>query len=135
VLGSESEEDLQVRAKTWASEFEASALTDVASTDTDVLNTLVRDKTGKERCFTMCDLMRELLDTGAPVRLPNARFDLPAAMFASTIRTSLEAKKVFDVDLVSKMVDFASGAHRQAAAELLPQSSVGPLRWLFGGRT
>jgi hypothetical protein len=134
VLGSESEEDFQARAEAWASEFEASALTDVASTDTDVLNTFIRDKTGKEHCFTMCDLMRELLDTSAPVRLPNARFDLPAARFACTIRTSLEAKKVFDVDLVSKTVDFASGAHRQAAAELLPQSSVGPLSWLFGGR-
>jgi hypothetical protein len=47
-------------------------------------------------------------------------FNVPPAMFASTIRQSQEAKAVFNVDLVCKTVDFASGAHRMAAAELLP---------------
>jgi energy-coupling factor transporter ATP-binding protein EcfA2 len=134
VLGSESEADFLARAEAWASDVEAAARRDVEGAVTDALNTFIRDKSGKEHCFAVRDLMRELLDAGAPVRLPTARFNLSSSSFASTIRTSQEAKVVFHVDLVSKTVDFASGAHRKAAAELLPPPPAGLLGWLFGGR-
>eukprot|EP00962_Isochrysis_galbana_P057697 scaffold30169_cov96-Isochrysis_galbana.AAC.1 len=62
--------------------------------------------------------MRELLDTGAPVTLPSATFNVPSDMFATKIRKSQKAKAAFTVDLVSETVDFASAAHRKAAAEL-----------------
>jgi len=151
VLGSESEADFLARAEAWASDVEAAAREEVDSTDTDELNTFIRDKTGKERCFTTRDLMRELLDTGGPVKLPKkATYDVSSKKFASKIRASPAAKAAFNVDLVSKTVDFASGAHRKAAAELLPPPPAelllpppaellppppaGLLGWLFGGR-
>jgi hypothetical protein len=119
--GSTSEADYLARAEAWADRFQATARMDVeGAADMNVFNTLLRDETGKSPLFTTRDLMRELLDTGAPVKLPTARFNVPPAMFASTIRESKRAKAAFNVDLVSEMVDFASGAHRMAAAELLP---------------
>jgi len=120
VLGSKSEADFLARMEAWASEFKAAARRDVRGADTKEVNDRIRDKIGQERRFPMRDLMRELLDTGVPVQLPTASFDLSSSTFASTIRTSQEAKAVFHVDLVSKTVDFASGAHRKAAAEQLP---------------
>jgi energy-coupling factor transporter ATP-binding protein EcfA2 len=134
VRSSTSAADFVARADAWASEFEAAAHRDVKGANTNELNIIIRNKTGQERCFPMRDLMRELINTGAPAELPTATCDLPASKFASIIRTSQEAKAVFNVDLVSKTVDFASGAHRQAAAELLPRSPVGLLGWLFGGQ-
>jgi hypothetical protein len=134
MLGSKSEADFLARAEAWASEVEAAARRDVKGADTKKLNDLFRDDIGQEHRFPMRDLMRELLDTGAPVQLPTASFDLSSSAFASTIRTSQEAKAVFHVDLVSKTVDFASGAHRKAAAELLPPPPAGLSGWLFGGR-
>jgi energy-coupling factor transporter ATP-binding protein EcfA2 len=125
VRGSTSEADFLARAEAWASELEAAARRDVQGAVTNALNTFIRDKTGKERCFAMRDLMRELLDAGEPVKLPTATYDVPPDMFASKIRTSQAAKAVFNVDLVSKTVDFASAAHRQAAAELLPPPHAG----------
>jgi hypothetical protein len=120
VRGSTSAADLSARADAWASELEAAAREEVDSADTDELNTFIRDKTGKERCFTTRDLMRELLDTGGPVKLPNkATYDVSSKKFASKIRASPAAKAAFNVDLISKTVDFASGAHRKAAADLL----------------
>jgi hypothetical protein len=119
VIGSESEQDFVARAEAWTSKFEGIARRDVKGADTPELNDLIRDKIGQERRSPMRDLMRELLDNGAPVELPTASFYLSSVTFASIIRTSLEAKAVFNVDLVSKTVDFASGAHCKAAAELL----------------
>mmetsp|Transcript_30582 Transcript_30582/g.97643 ORF Transcript_30582/g.97643 Transcript_30582/m.97643 type:complete len:531 (+) Transcript_30582:1504-3096(+) len=133
---STNEADLVARAEAWASKFEAAARTDVEGAGNSVLNIFIRDKTGKERCFTTHDLMRELLNTGAPVTLPRATFNVPSDMFATKIRTSDEAKAAFNVDLVSKTVDFASATHRKAAAELLslppPTSSL--WSWLSGRR-
>jgi hypothetical protein len=142
VLGSKSEADFLARAEAWASEVEAAARRDVKGAVTNALNTFIRDTTGKERCFAVRDLMRELLDAGEPVKLPTVTYDVPPDMFASKIRMSQAAKAVFNVDLVSKTVDFASGAHRKAAAELLPPPPAellppppaGLLGWLFGGR-
>mmetsp|Transcript_2877 Transcript_2877/g.9725 ORF Transcript_2877/g.9725 Transcript_2877/m.9725 type:complete len:101 (-) Transcript_2877:187-489(-) len=88
--------------------------------DIHVFNTFLRDKTGNSPFFSTRNLMHELLDTSAPVRLPTARFNVPSAMFASTIHTSQEAKAVFNVDLVSRTVDFSSCDHRKAAAEVVP---------------
>jgi hypothetical protein len=88
--GSTSEEDFLARAEAWASKLEAAARTDVEGADLFLykLNARIRDEIGRERRFPIRDLMRELLDTGAPVRLPSARFNLSSAMFASIIRTS-----------------------------------------------
>eukprot|EP00962_Isochrysis_galbana_P004338 scaffold1200_cov236-Isochrysis_galbana.AAC.2 len=97
-----------------------------------VLNDLSCDEIGQELRYPMRDLMRELLDTGAPIKLPNSRLDLSSATFASTTRMSEEAKAAFNVDLVSRTVDFASGAHRKAAAELAARRGL--LNWLFGSR-
>jgi len=73
------------------------------------------------------DLMRALLDASAPVKLPSAGYNVPARIFASKIRNSDEANATFDVDLVANTVDFASSAHRKAAAKLLSPSPSGPL--------
>jgi energy-coupling factor transporter ATP-binding protein EcfA2 len=119
--GSTSEADFLARAEAWADKFQATARMDVeGAAEINVFNTFLGDQTGKSPLFTTRDLMRELLETGAPVKLPNTRFNVPSNMFATKIRQSQEAKAVFNVDLVSKTVDFASGAHRMAAAELLP---------------
>jgi hypothetical protein len=132
MLGSKTEDEFRARAEAWASKLEEAARKDVErAAKINVFNTLLTDETGKAPLFATCDLMRELLDTGAPVNLPNARFDVPSDMFAARIRESKRAKKAFDVDLVSDTVDFASGAHRKAATELLPPSLWS---WLFGGR-
>jgi len=44
------------------------------------------------------------------------------------VEKSVQAKAAFTVDLVSETVDFASAAHRKAAAELLslPPPAAGP---------
>jgi DNA polymerase III delta prime subunit len=133
---STNEADLVACAETWASQFEAAVRTDVEGASNSVFNIFIRDETGKERCFTTRDLMRKILDTSAPVKLPSATYEVPLHMFASKIRTSDEAKAAFNVDLVSKTVDFASAAHRKAAAELLASSSSSSLlSWrLFGRR-
>jgi hypothetical protein len=113
--GSTSEADLRARVEAWASAFEATAREDVNS----ALKVVIRVDDGivKERAVPMCNLMRDLLDAGAPVKLPTAKYDVPAKLFAAKIRETDEGKTTFDVDLVSKVVDFASGAHRKAAAE------------------
>jgi hypothetical protein len=134
---STNEADFMERAEAWASKFEEKARTDVeGAAEIHVFNTLLCDKNGKSPFFSTGDVMRELLNTGAPVKLPSATFNVPSDMFASKIRTSQEAKAAFNLDLVSKTVDFASAAHRKAAAELLspppPTSSLSS--WLFGRR-
>eukprot|EP00962_Isochrysis_galbana_P050158 scaffold21588_cov135-Isochrysis_galbana.AAC.3 len=134
---STNEADLVARAEAWASKFEAAARTDVeGAAEIHVFNTLLCDKNGKSPFFSTRNLMRELLNTGAPVTLPRATFNVPSDMFASKIRKSNEAKAAFNVDLVSKTVDFASATHRKAAAELLslppPTSSL--WSWLSGRR-
>jgi hypothetical protein len=123
LLGSESEEDFSARAEAWMNKFEATARKDVKRTDTDALNIFIRNPAGTERCFIMRDLMRQLLNTGGPIELPEKAFDVPPEVFASAIRSSPAAKEVFHLDLVSLTVDFATGAHRKAAVELLSPPS------------
>jgi energy-coupling factor transporter ATP-binding protein EcfA2 len=119
VLGSKSEEEFRARAEAWANEFEARARMAVeCAAQVNVFNTVLG--AGESPLFTSRDLMRELLDTGAPVELPSATFSIPSDMFASKICESREAMAVFNLDLVSMTVDFVSAAHRKAAAELLP---------------
>jgi hypothetical protein len=108
--GSTSEADLRGRAEAWASAFEAKARMDVTGTLTLEHITL----NGRE--FTVADLMRNLLDAGAPVELPTSMYFVPARLFAAKIRESDEANATFGVDLVARTVDFATGAHRSAAA-------------------
>jgi energy-coupling factor transporter ATP-binding protein EcfA2 len=113
--GSTSEADLRARVEAWASAFEATARKDVNS----ALEVVIRVDDGivKDRAVPMRNLMRDLLDAGAPVELPTAKYRVPAELFASKIRETNASKVTFDVDLVSRAVDFASGAHRKAAAE------------------
>jgi hypothetical protein len=145
LVGSTNEADFVARAEAWASKVEAAARMDIEGADKDGLNIFILGKTEKNRCFTMRDLMRELLDTGGPIKLASATYNVPPRVFASKIRTSDEAKAAFNLDLVSKTVDFASSAHRKAAAELLPPPPAAELlppapptsplsRWLFGRR-
>jgi hypothetical protein len=83
----------------------------------DVTGTLTLEHiTLNGREFTVADLMRNLLDTGAPVELPTSMYFVTARLFAAKIRESDEAKATFGVDLVARTVDFATGAHRSAAA-------------------
>jgi hypothetical protein len=109
--GSASEADLRARAEAWASALEAGARMDVKGTLT------LEHITLNGRKFTVADLIRDLLDTGAPVELPTSMYIVPARLFAAKIRESNEAKATFGVDLVVRTVDFATGAHRSAAAE------------------
>ncbi|KAJ1640797.1 hypothetical protein T492DRAFT_898208 [Pavlovales sp. CCMP2436] len=95
----------------FASAFEAAARQNVE--DALTLEDMVRNGCA----FTVADLMRDLLDAGAPVKLPTAKYKVIAERFAATIRTSRAATATFNVDLISQRVDFASGAHRAAAAE------------------
>ena len=71
----------------------------------------------EDRAVPMFNLMRDLLDAGAAVELPTANYIVTAESFAAKIRESNAGKATFDVDLVAKTVDFATGAHRAAAAE------------------
>jgi energy-coupling factor transporter ATP-binding protein EcfA2 len=107
--GSTSEADLRARAEAWAGAFEANARVDVTGALT------LEHITLNGRKFTVADLMRDLLDTGAPVELPTSMYTVPARLFAAKIRESHEAKATFGVDLVARTVDFATGAHRLAA--------------------
>ena len=109
--GSASEADLRARAEAWASAHEATARMDVQGTRT------LEHITLNGRAFTVADLMRELLDAGAPVTLPTANYGVTAESFAAKIRESGPARATFDEDLVTVEVDFATGAHRSAAAE------------------
>jgi hypothetical protein len=116
--GSASEADLCARAEAWASAFEAAARMDVkgalgvvACVDT------ICDGKKEDRAVPMFNLMRDLLDAGAAVELPTANYIVTAESFAAKIRESNAGKATFDVDLVAKTVDFATGAHRAAAAE------------------
>jgi hypothetical protein len=113
--GSTSEADLRGRAEAWASAFEAKARMDV----TGALKVVIRVDDGivKDRAVLMCNLMRDLVNDGAPVALPTVKYNVPAKLFAAKIRESDEAKATFGVDLVARTVDFATGAHRSAAAE------------------
>jgi hypothetical protein len=106
-----SEPDLRARAEAWASAFEANARM-------DVMGALALEHiTLNGRKFTVAELMRDLLDAGAPVKLPTSTYTVPARLFAAKIRESDEARATFGVDLVARTVDFATGAHRSAAAE------------------
>ena len=113
--GSASEADLRARAEAWASAHEAAARMDVQGTLTIVVR--VDDGIVENRAVPMRNLMRELLDAGAPVTLPTANYGVTAESFAAKIRESGPARATFDVDLVTVEVDFATGAHRSAAAE------------------
>ena len=75
----------------------------------------------------MRNLMRELLDAGAPVKLPTANYGVTAKCFADEIRKSAEGKATFEADLIAKTVDFATGAHRAAAAE--PEAARARSKW------
>ncbi|KAG8456922.1 hypothetical protein KFE25_010453 [Diacronema lutheri] len=133
VLGSKDEEEFAARAEAWASGFEAAARKEVAASLNPVLSIFIRDDEGdfKDRACRTRDLMRALLDAGRPIELPSAGYNVPAELFASKIRESNAAKATFDVDLVANTVDFASSAHRKAAAKLLSPSPSGLLAWLF----
>jgi hypothetical protein len=74
---------------------------------------------GEPSRFRVANLMREILAAGKPVKLPSALCKIKAATFAAKIRTTYGGKPTFDVDLVGRTVDFASGAHRAAAAEVV----------------
>ena len=113
--GSASEADLRARVEAWASAFEAGARMDVKG----ALGVVARVDDGivKDRAVPMRNLMRDLLDAGAAVELPTANYIVTAESFAAKIRESNAGKATFDVDLVAKTVDFATGAHRAAAAE------------------
>lgn len=126
VLRSKDEAELAARAEAWASGFEAAARKTVAASLHPIFNVYFRDKGGGFE-FGTRDLMRALLDACGPVDLPSAGYNVLARDFASKIRDSDEARPTFDVDLVTCTVDFASGAHRKAAAELLSPSPSGPL--------
>ena len=130
VLGSKDEAEFAARAEAWASGFEAAARKEVAASLNPVLHVHFRDK-GEEVELGTRDLMRALLDAGRPIELPSAGYNVPARIFASKIRDSDEAKATVDVDLVANTVDFASSAHRKAAAKLLSPSPSGLLAWLF----
>eukprot|EP00962_Isochrysis_galbana_P004661 scaffold1282_cov105-Isochrysis_galbana.AAC.4 len=76
VLGSQSGKDFLARAEAWASKFESifffrtrthGRQIDVKGADTKRLNELDRDEIGEERRSPIRELMRELLDTGAPI--------------------------------------------------------------------
>jgi hypothetical protein len=96
--GSTSEADLRARVEAWASAFKATAREDVNS----ALKVVIRVDDGivKERAVPMRNLMRDLLDAGAPVELPTATYDVPAKLFAAKIRETDEGKTTFDGDLV-----------------------------------
>eukprot|EP00962_Isochrysis_galbana_P052601 scaffold24089_cov124-Isochrysis_galbana.AAC.3 len=135
MLGSKTEDELRARAEAFANELEEAARNEVeCAAKMNVFNTLLCDQTGKSPMFTTSDLMRELLHIGAPAKLPNPKCDVPPGIFAARIRESEHAKMAFEVDLISGTVDFASGAHRKAAAELLPPQASSLWSWLFGGR-
>ena len=121
--GSASEADLRARAEAWASAFEAAARADVQGMLT------LEHITLNGRAFTVADLMRELLDAGAPVQLPTANYGVTAKLLAAKIRESDEARVTFDVDLVAKTVDFATGAHRSAAAEAEAARAKSAWKW------
>jgi hypothetical protein len=128
--GSASEADLRARAEAWASALEVTARADVqgalkavACVDT------ICDGKKEERAVPMCNLMRDLLDAGAPVKLPTANYDVLAQQFAATIRESKHAKRTFDVDLGAETVDFATGAHRSAAEEAEAARAKGAWKW------
>jgi hypothetical protein len=109
--GSTSEADLRARVEAWASAFEATARKDMNGT-------LTLDHASREPpLFPLTTLIRELLDAGAPIELPTAKYMMAATHFASKIRETGVGKASFDLDLVAQTVDFASGAHRKAAAE------------------
>jgi energy-coupling factor transporter ATP-binding protein EcfA2 len=120
---STSEADLRTRTETWASAFEAAARDDVQGA-------LTLDHASREPpLFRLAALMREILDAGGRVKLPIAKYNAEAATFASKIRVSAAAKATFSVDLVAKTVEFASGAHRAAAAEAEAVRARTPSRW------
>jgi hypothetical protein len=125
VLGSKDEAEFGARAEAWASGFEAAARKEVAATLLPGLSIFIRDDEGdfKERAYRMRDLMRALLNAGGPVELPSDGYRVSAELFAYKIRESNAAKSMFHVDLVANTVDFASNAHRKAAAELLPPTA------------
>ena len=89
----------------------------------------VDDGVVKDRAVPMRNLMRDLLDAGAPVELPTASYDVAAKPFAAKIRESDEARATFDVDLVARTVDFATGAHRSAAAEAEAARAKSAWKW------
>jgi hypothetical protein len=124
-----SEADFRARAEEWASAFEAEARRDVKGADADAFSTFQHDEAGKAGDYPLRRLMRELLDAGGPVELPTATYFFSATVFASKIRTSDDAKKTFTVDLVAKTVEFASGAHRKAAAEFMAGLPQSPAPW------
>jgi hypothetical protein len=86
---------------------------------TGALKVVIRVDDGivKDRAVLMCNLMRDLVNGGAPVALPTVKYNVPAKLFAAKIRESDQAKAAFAVDLVYQTVDFANGAHRSAAAQ------------------
>jgi hypothetical protein len=121
--GSTSEADLRTRAEAWASAFEANARIDVTGALT------LEHITLNGRKFTVADLMRDLLNAGAPVELPTSMYFVPAHLFASKIRESDRAKATFGVDLVAQTVDFATGAHRSAATEAEAARAKSAWKW------
>jgi energy-coupling factor transporter ATP-binding protein EcfA2 len=121
--GSASEADLRARAEAWASALEAAARKDVQG----VLTIAHITQNGRE--FTVADLMRDVLDAGAPVELPTANYGVRARQFAAAIRETDEGRATFDVDLVAKTVDFATGAHRSAAAEAEAARAQSAWKW------
>jgi hypothetical protein len=122
LVGSTSEAEFVARAEAWASDFEAKAREDVRGALAVVVR--VDDGVEKDKPLPMRNLMRELVNADAPVKLPTAKYNVSAKQFASKIRESDEAKATFHVDLVAKTVEFASSAHRSAAAELLSGSDA-----------
>jgi hypothetical protein len=54
--------------------LEAAARNEMERIDTDALSIFLCDTPSKERGFKMRDLIRALLDTGGPIKLPN-QFD------------------------------------------------------------
>ena len=113
--GSTSEDDLRARVEAWASAFEEKARADVQGALEVVIR--VDDGVVKDRAVPMRNLMRELLDAGAPVKLPTANYGVTAELLAAKACDSNHTKVTFTIDLVTETVDFATGAHRAAAAE------------------
>jgi hypothetical protein len=110
---------LRARAEAWASAFEEAAREDVQGALEVVVwvDTIRDDDTVEILAVPMRNLMLDLLDAGAPVRLRTVNYPVEAQQFAAKVRESDPAKATFAVDCVARTVDFASGAHRKAAAE------------------
>lgn len=118
--GSASEAELRDACTQWAGELEAAAWRDIRGALT--LDAPAAEEGGARegRVLPVRELMLEILDADGPVRLPTSKCFAEAGALAAKLRGSKAASAAFEVDLVAGTVDFASGAHRKAAAEFFP---------------